>query len=92
MPQIVSPKVVCASSELVGSNSSIDQVDRNFEGTCVQIGETFHNNSAFTALRPHHENNVSPVNKSSNSDEVTRDEQSTPSVLTRKEGQQWKRH
>ena len=74
--------MVCASSELVGSNISSDKVDGNFQGSCLQIGGIFHNNSAFTALRPKHNMSLSEVEKPKNWDEVTRDEQKTASALT----------
>ena len=85
LPQIVSPKVVCGSSEVVGSKSSTEKPYRNFEGSCVQIGNSFDNNSAFTAVRPEHEINLSPVEKPTNCDEVARDEQSSPTVFTQKQ-------
>ena len=84
VPHLVSPKVVCASSELVVSNSTIDKVNGNFEGSCAQIGGTLHKNSAFTALTPHQEMRLSPVEQSKNFHEVSREEQITPSDLTPK--------
>ena len=70
--------------KLVVSNSTIDKVNGNFEGSCAQIGGTLHSNSAFTALTPQQEMRLSPVEQSKNSHEVSREEQSTPSDLTPK--------
>ena len=82
VPQIVSPKVVCASSEVVGSDMSSDKVDGNFQGSCLQIGGRFHNNSAFTALTPKHNMNLSDVQKPKDGNEMTTDEQKSASALT----------
>ena len=82
VPQIVSPKVVCATSEVVGSNMSTDKVHGNFQGSSVQIGVTFHNNSAFTPLPPKHDMNLCDVQKQKDGNEITIDEPKSASALT----------
>ena len=82
VPEIVSPKVVCASSEVVGSDMSSDKVDGNFQGSCLQIGGRFHNNSAFTALTAKHDMNFSDVQNTKDGKEITTDEQNSASGLT----------